>query len=412
MIKQLVRGTTWGLLAAALATLSACSRSQARAAAQGETPDDRQTVAVVKVARGDIAQTLTVAAEFRPYQEIDVHAKVSGFLKEISVDVGDRVQAGQLLATLEVPEMQDELQQDDAAIKRAQEEINRASADLDRAKSVHDVAHIGATRLEQVMQSRPKLVAQQDVDEAAGRDRASEAQVATANAALAAAREQLEFAKASQRKTSTLFAYARITAPFGGVVTRRYADTGAMIQAGTASQTQAKPLVQLSDISRLRLVIPVPESAVPRVHLGGAVSLRVQSLDKTFAGTVARFADRLDTDTRTMHVEVDVPNPSLEIVPGMFANASIVLNDVKNALLVPVGALDRTERGVRVLVVDGMDRIEPRDIGVGLETADRVQVTSGLEASEMVVAGNRGQLKAGTVVSPKVMESDTAQEPR
>src|SRR5262249_2859760 len=161
---------------------------------------------------------LTVTAEFRPYEEIDVHAKVAGFLKSISVDVGDRVQAGQLLAVLEIPELQDELQQDEAAIKRAQEEINRASADLDRAKSVHDVAHIGSTRLTKVSAARPNLVAQQDVDEAAGRDHAAEAQVATANAALAAAREQLEFARATQRKTTTLFSYARITAPFGGVI--------------------------------------------------------------------------------------------------------------------------------------------------------------------------------------------------
>jgi RND family efflux transporter MFP subunit len=411
MMKQLVRGTAWGLLAAALATFAACSRPQARAV-RTDAPDDRPTVAVARAARGDIAQSLTIAAEFRPYEEIDVHAKVAGFLKAITVDVGDRVQAGQLLATLEIPELQDELQQDEAAIKRAQEEINRASADLDRAKSLHDVAHLGASRLAQVIQSRPKLVAQMDVDEATGRDRAAEAQVATATAALAAAREQLEFAKASQRKTSTLFGYARITAPFDGVVTRRYADTGAMIQAGTASNTQAKPIVQLSNIHRLRLVIPVPESAVPRVHLGGPVSLRVDSLDKTFVGTVARFADRLDPDTRTMHVEVDVPNPTFEIVPGMFANASIVLNQARNALLVPVGALARTERGARVLVVDGTDRIEPRDVGVGLETADRVQITSGLADSEMVVTGNRGQLKAGTVVSPKLMEPDTVQESR
>ena len=129
-------------------------------------------------------------------------------------------------------------------------------ADLDRAKSVHEVAHLGSTRLTTVSTARPNLVAQQDLDEAAGRDHVAEAQVATANAALAAAREQLEFAKATQRKTTTLFAYARITAPFGGVITRRYADTGAMIQAGTSSQTQARPARPAVRHDRLRLVIP------------------------------------------------------------------------------------------------------------------------------------------------------------
>ena len=393
-----------------LAVASACSRPDAHAAES--TIGDAPTVAVAKVTRGDLTQVLTVAAEFRPYEEIDVHAKVAGFLKAIYVDVGDRVQAGQLLAVLEIPELQDELQQDESAVKQAQDEITRVESDLDRATSVHEVAHLGSTRLTKVVAARPNLVAQQDVDEAAGRDHVAEAQVATAKAALAAAREQLEFAKATQRKTATLFAYARITAPFGGVITRRYADTGAMIQAGTSSQTQAKPLVQLSDNHRLRLVIPVPESAVSRIHLGGPVALQVRSLDKTITGTVARFSDRLDTDTRTMHVEVDVPNPTLDIVPGMFANASITLNGAQDVLVAPVGAIDRTDHATRVLVVNDAGRIEPRQVVLGLETADRVEIRSGLQAADVVVVGNRAQLKAGAMVTPKVVESDTAQESR
>ena len=410
MMKRAFCTITGAVAAAALTATSACSRPNADAAEPNI--EDRPIVAVAKVTRGDLAQVLTVAAEFRPYEEIDVHAKVAGFLKAISVDVGDRVQAGQLLAVLEIPELQDELQQDDAAIKRAQEEINRASADLDRAKSVHDVAHLGSTRLTKVIASRPNLIAQQDVDEAAGRDHVAEAQVATANAALAAAREQLAFAEATKRKTTTLFAYTRITAPFGGVITRRYADTGAMIQAGTASQTQARPIVQLSDNRRLRLVIPVPESAVARIHLGGPVALSVQSLNKTFTGIVARFADRLDADTRTMHVEVDVANPTLQIVPGMFANASITISAATDVLVAPVGAIDRTDQGAQVMVVDQAGRLEPRSVALGLETADRVEIRSGLQESARVVVGSRGQLKGGTTVTPKVVEPETAQESR
>ena len=205
----------------ALAALagSACSRSRAAASESADVP----TVAVAKAARGDIAQSLTIAAEFRPFQEIEVHAKVAGYLKSISVDVGDRVKAGQLLAVLEIPELQDEIKQDEAAVKRANEEIRRAQADVERAQSAHEVAHLNATRLTGVMKTRPNLVAQQDIDEATGRDRVSEAQVSTAEAALAADKEQLEIAKAAQSKTQTLFDYARITAPFTGVITHRYA---------------------------------------------------------------------------------------------------------------------------------------------------------------------------------------------
>ena len=398
---------TWfrpALTTVALAALagSACSRSRAAASESADVP----TVAVAKAARGDIAQSLTIAAEFRPFQEIEVHSKVAGYLKSISVDVGDRVKAGQLLAVLEIPELQDEIKQDEAAVKRANEEIRRAQADVERAQSAHEVAHLNATRLTGVMKTRPNLVAQQDIDEATGRDRVSEAQVSTAEAALAADKEQLEIAKAAQSKTQTLFDYARITAPFTGVITHRYADTGAMIQAGTSSQSQAMPVVRLSQNDKLRLVIPVPESAVSRIHLGGRVSVAVQSLHKTVTGAVARFADRLDTDTRTMRVEVDVPNPDLTLVPGMYADATLVLDQVKGAIVAPVLALDRTADGARVFVVGRDGKLEVRTVQLGLESDDRIAVTRGLSDGEMVVVGSRAQLKTGEVVAPKVVATE------
>jgi len=370
--------------------------------AQSITPADVPAVAVAKVTRGDVSQSLTVAAEFHPFQEIDLHAKVAGYVKSINVDVGDRVQQGQLLAVLEVPELQDDLAENDAAAKRAVEEVKRAQADLERARSMHEISHLAATRLAAVMKAQPRLVAQQDIDDATGRDRAAEAQVSTAEAALAAAREQLDVARANQARTQALVAYSRITAPFAGVVTYRYADTGAMIQAGTSSQTQTMPVVKLSENSLLRLVIPVPESAVPRVHLGQPVDVRVESLKRTFPGKVARFADRLDTATRTMRVEVDVPNPGLALVPGMYADATLVLDQANGVLVAPVQAIDRSGDKASVMVVTADHKVQPRDVVLGLESADRVEITSGLQADDLVVVGNRAQLKAGTVVTTKL----------
>jgi RND family efflux transporter MFP subunit len=382
-----------------MASAAACSRPEAEA----RVPADLPTVAVARVTRGDVSQVLTVAAEFRPYQEIDVHAKVAGYVKTIPVDVGDRVKPGQLLALLEVPELQNELQQDEAAVKRSTEEINRAQADVERAESAHEVTHLASTRLASVSKERAGLVAQQDLDEAAGRDRVAEAQVSTSKAALAAARQQLAFATANQAKTETLLAYTRITAPFEGVVTQRYADTGAMIQAGTSSQTQAMPVVKLSQNNLLRLIIPVPESAVPQIHVKEPVDVRVQALGRNFPGTVARFADRVDAETRTMRVEVDVPNASLELVPGMYAQASISLDQMKNALTIPVQAVDRVDSKAHVMVVTADHTIATRDVELGLESSDRVVVTRGLELGDLVVIGSRAQLKAGTAVAPKEM---------
>ncbi len=396
-----------GVASVLVVATAACSGS--RASVERVEAASAPTVAVARVERGDIAQSLTIPADFRPFQEIEVHAKVAGFLKAINVDVGDRVKAGQLLAVLEIPELQEEIKEDAAGVNRANEEVRRAQADLQRAESAHDIAHLSATRLSGVIKVRPNLVAQQDVDEAAGRDRVAEAQVSTAQAAVAAAKEQLEVAKAAQAKTQTLFDYARITAPFAGVITHRYADTGAMIQAGTSSQTQAMPIVRLSQNDKLRLVIPVPESAVSRIHVGNDVGVAVQSLHKTVTGKVARFSDRLDTDTRTMHVEVDVANPKLELVPGMYADATLVLDAAKDAVIAPVQAIDRTETGARAIVVSGDGRapgtIEERKVTLGLEADDRVEITRGLKAGDLVVVGSRAQLKPGAVVMPKAVET-------
>lgn len=383
--------------------ISACTRPRAAAATA-----DRATVAVAKVVNSDLAQTLTLAAEFRPYQEIEVHSKVAGYVKAINVDVGDRVRAGELLAVLEIPELQDDLMSAEAGVKHSQEEVHRAEADLARTESAHEVAHLGSTRLLSVMQQRPNLVAQQDIDEAQGRDRVSEAQVATAKAAVAAAQEQLAVARANQNKTKTLFAYARITAPFAGVITHRYADTGAMIQAGTSSQSQAMPLVRLSQNNLLRLTIQVPESAVSRIHVGAPVDVKVQALGRTFAGKVARFAEKLNVDTRTMETEVDVANPKLELVPGMYAYASITTDVARGVPVVPVQAIDRKDDKVEALVVGRDGTLARRSIRIGLEAPDRVEVRDGLAAGELVVIGSRSQLKPGALVTPKVIESASA----
>jgi RND family efflux transporter MFP subunit len=379
-----------------LSCAAGCSGPRAAALAPASAP----TVAVVRTARADLSQSLTLEAEFRPFQEIDVHAKVAGYLKKIYVDVGDRVKAGQVLAILEVPELLDDVQQDDAVIRRSTEEINRSHADLDRAESAHHVAHVAAERLSNVMKERPTLVAQQDIDDATARDQGAEAQVATAKAALAAAEQQLAVSKATANKTKTLLEYTRITAPFSGVITHRYADTGAMIQAGTSSQTQTMPLVQLSENDRLRLMIQVPESAVSHIRVGAPVDVRVETVGRTFPGVVARSAGKVSPDTRTMATEVDVQNANLALVPGMYATASIALERTNGVLTVPVQALDRADDKATVLVVSN-GRVERREVHLGLETPDRVEIVKGLSEGDLVVVGSRSQLRPGAAVTPK-----------
>ena len=400
-------------LAAALALLPAltgisCSRDdkvEARDAA-ARAP----IVAAAKVTRQDLNDAITLTAEFRPFQEVDVMAKVSGYVKEIPVDVGDRVHRGQLLALLEIPEMADDAARAHAAVERSSADVTRARDEIQRAESAHSMAHLSHERLSSISRQRPGLIAQQEIDDARSRDLVAEAQIASAKSALRVTLQQVDVQKAELGKVNTLNAYARVTAPFDGIITRRFADTGSMIQAGTASQTQAMPVVRLSDNSLLRLIIPAPESAVPRVRVGALVDVRVQSLDRVFTGKVARIAARVQPATRTMEVEVDVPNPGLLLVPGMYAEARMILDRRAAALTVPVTAVDHgdgtKDRAGHVLLVTPEGRLESRDVILGLESADSVEIRSGIKEGDLVVTGPRSHLQAGQRVTARVTAAE------
>ena len=210
-------------LGAALVTgvmFNGCTGSN-RAATDVDSSTTAPTVGVSKVDREDLSRNLVLAAEFHPFQEIEVHAKVAGFVKAMYVDVGDHVKEGQLLALIEIPELQDEVIQAEAGVRRSAEEIHRAQEELTRSQSAHEVSHLAYQRLAEVTKTQPHLVAQQDIDDSLGRDRVAEAQVAAARAALAAAQQQLEMSKANQKRLQTLLGYARITAPSPGPRWRR-----------------------------------------------------------------------------------------------------------------------------------------------------------------------------------------------
>ena len=395
----------------ALLTFSCAPRDtgEARAAAP-----NLATVAVARVTTEDLAHDLVLTAEFKPFQEIDVMAKVAGYIKDIKVDVGDHVQRNQVLAMLEVPEMADDLRKADASVKRSQAEVQRAGDELQRAKSAHDLAHLSYQRLAAVAEKKPGLIAQQEIDDAKSRDLVAEAQVSGATSARAVAEQQVQVNTSDVGRVKTLLDYTRVTAPFAGVVTRRYADTGAMIQAGTASQTQAMPVVRLSEISLLRLILPVPESVVPTVHIGQQVEVRVPSLNRSFPGKVARFSGKVSLATRTMDTEVDVPNPKLVLMPGMYAEVDLSLARRKAVLAVPVTAVDldgdaASSKG-RVMVVTPNNRVEARQIALGLETANKVEVRSGLNEGDLVVIGGRAALQSGQEVRPKLTAMTAAKQ--
>jgi RND family efflux transporter MFP subunit len=373
-----------------------CSRTeQSEKTRQIDSPP---VVAVAVAARQDLSRNEVLSAEFRPFQEIDVHAKVAGYIKKIYVDVGDHVKAGQTLAVLEIPEMADELTLATAGRSRSTAQVQEQKEELGRAQAAHEGAHLVYQRLADVIKAQPKLVAQQEVDDARAKDQVAEAAVSAAKAALAAAEQQVAVSQANVSKTTTMNAYAQITAPFAGVITKRYADTGAMIPAGTTSSSNAMPVVKLAEISLLRLILPVPESVVPHIRVGERVQVRVNALGRTFEGKVSRFASSVALATRTMETEVDVPNPGQTLVPGMYAEAVLTLERRAGALTVPLQAVNAGT----VYLVDAAHRIESRAVKVGIETPDQAEILEGLNPGDLVVVAGRGELRPGQTVQPKV----------
>ncbi|MFY9802559.1 MAG: efflux RND transporter periplasmic adaptor subunit [Candidatus Acidiferrales bacterium] len=373
--------------------------------ASADNPGNAPHAAVVKVQRRNLSNTLEIASEFLPFQEVDVYAKVSGYIQKLYVDWGTHVKQGQLLAVLEIPELQEQLQQDEAAVRRSEQDVARAGEEQSRAESAYNVAHITYTRLADVQKSRPELVAQQEIDVAQGKDLEASAGVSSAKDAFAAAQQALLSSKASLAKDQAMFAYARMTAPFDAVVTQIYAYTGALLPAGTSSTKGDSALCHLSQNNLLRLVIPVPERAVPEIHDGQTLEVNVSALKKTFTGTIIRYSDQIDPATRTMHTEVNVPNANFELVPGMYASVRIPLQSASNVLTVPVQAISLTGTGEgTALVVNSTNRLERREVKLGLQSASDVEVLSGIKENELVVFGEQNQFKEGELVSPKLVE--------
>jgi len=361
---------------------------------------DAVAAAVATVKRNSIGNTYSVAGEFIPYQEIEVHAKVAGYIRKINVDIGDRVKTGQVLAVLEVPELVAELQGTQAAVRHSQQEIERAQNEVARDQAQYTALHANAVRLAEASRARPGLVAQQELDDAEAKDRAAEAQVESAKSALSAARQQLEVSQASNRQISAMSDYTRITAPFDGVVTWRYADTGALVQAGTSNSTSA-PVVKLAQVNVLRLRIPVPESLAALVRVGQPAEVMVQATTEHFTGKVTRFTDSLDRTTRTMQVEIDVPNDTYKLQPGMYANVALQLQNHPDGLTVPINAIMRGHNSTAVLAVDSRNRVQQRTVQTGAEDNNNVEIVSGLSEGDRVIIGNVSSYQPGQLVRPK-----------
>jgi membrane fusion protein, multidrug efflux system len=342
----------------ALAGLCGCSHSTGETPVA--TPSPPLPVQVVHVKRGEATRSITLPANIVAYHQATLYAKVGGYVKTVLVDKGDAVKAGALLADIEVPEL---------------------LADRARYQADVDVAGTDYRRVSEAQKKAPDLVMPQTVDDAKGR---------------------LDIAKANLERTETLLNFAKITAPFSGVITKRLIDPGAFIPAATAGSAVppgGTALFALADFSRVRVQVPVPEPEVPFIKTGLPVKITVDGLPgKTFDGSVTRFAYALDEATKTMLTEIELPNPSGELRPGMYARTRLSVETRLETLVVPADALlIEKARSSVFTVADG--HAKRVTVKIGFNEAGWAEVLDGAKLGDPVILLGKQAVADGQPVS-------------
>jgi len=376
------------------ALLTACSPQ--RVAKTLPASDPEPVVIDTAVAqRRDVKDTVTLAGTTTPYQQVTVYARASGYLRRLTVDIGDSVREGELIAQLEVPEMQTQVAEKKAALGEAEAALQQARARVEQTRAEAEFAGINFSRLKSIHDRNADLLPEQDVDQArVGRDvaaskqKSAEAGIQNGEASVAAAQAGLETAQ-------TLMRYSVIRAPMAGVVTERFLDPGALVQLASTSRTQIAPLVTIAQFDRLRIFVDVPEPSSTFVHAGTPAAIEVPDLPNAeMEAPVARTSDALDPSSRTMRVEVDIQNQRHRLRPGMTARVSLVLRDWPGAVTVPLNAVRTQGTAHTVYLLDGNTARMLR-VTTGVESAEWIQILTGLHAGETVITSAAGELKDG-----------------
>jgi RND family efflux transporter MFP subunit len=397
-----IKGARWTVAMALIALLmvfavwhfGAPLSSKATAAA-----DPSPRVDVVSPRRATVAQRLQSNATLEAFEETDMYAKISGYLSEVSVDIGDHIKAGQILAVVNVPEMEKELAEAEAQLESRKRSAESARLQVNHNKADLALQEVTLKRLETLAyRGTGRLVSEQAVDESRARTEVSRAdlEVAESNRALAAA--QVELATATVEKTRALLAYSKIVAPFDGIVAQRLVNRGDLVQAATGTRTT--PLFKVIRIDTIRVFCDVPENEVRHVRVGDPATVKPFGFDGAqFTGTITRFAVRLNPETRNMRTEIDLANRDERLYPGMYAEVSFEMNRRPDVLTVPTSAIGTDGSGTFVYTVTG-DRIERLPVKVGLSDGGRIEVAEGLSEEATVVMVAKSAPPAATAVHP------------
>jgi membrane fusion protein (multidrug efflux system) len=372
-----------GVTAPLALAIAGCSSAKGEAPVSDPKSAPAVLVETATPTRGDVTRRIDVVATLDPWEEAVLYAKTSGYLKSIAVDRGDRVRRDQVLAVLDIPEVNDEY-------KRIAAEQQREQADVEKARADVHLQELTLRRLQAVQAEEPGATTPQAIDEASGKLDAARSAAAAADAHLAAT-------AAERDRLATLLAYGRILAPFDGVVTERFVDPGALVTAGT--QSKPTSIVRIVNASRLRAMVDVPERDVASLGVGRSARLRVDAFpDRTFVATVSRFSRALDPKTRTMRTEILVENTDGVLAPGMFGRISLDLERRANVLTLTPAGLHFQKDQAYVFVADH-DRARRLDVQLGADDGTRVEIVSGLAGGEPIIVKTSEPLTDGTPIT-------------
>jgi RND family efflux transporter MFP subunit len=355
-------------------------------------------VDVIHVSRGPAQTTLVLPGTMQAMTEAPILARADGYLKRRLADLGDRVREGQVLAEIDAPELDQQLQQAEAAMDQAQAALGQAEANLAQGTANRDLARVTADRLRQL--NERGIVPQQDRDQSQAQLAAQNANVEAAQKLIAAQRSSLAAAKANLGRLQAVDAYRSVKAPFDGVITQRNVDVGALVSSGNTL------LFRIAQTRTLRTYVNVPQSTVTAVHVGQDASLTLSDFPgRTFAGKVARMARALDPSSRTMLVEVDVPNGDGALYPGSFAEVELVGSRGNPPIVVPASALVYRSDGAQLAVVRPDNTVHLQKVTVGRDYGDRLEILGGVEQGTTVLAVAGDIAREGAKIIPSDRES-------
>jgi RND family efflux transporter MFP subunit len=350
-------------------------------------------IAVIHVGRGSNNNDLKLPGTMQPVTEAPILARADGYLKHRMVDIGDRVKAGQVLAEIDAPELDQQLRQAEAAVEQVQAAVEQAEANLEQGKANRNLAQITAERWK-ALEGRG-IVPRQDSDQYQAQLAAQNANVQALDKAVSAQRSNLAAAKANVARLQQVQGYREVKAPFDGVVTVRNVDVGALVSTGSTL------LYRVAQTETLRTYVNVPQASANAVRVGQKAVLTVSNFPgRTFKGTVARTANALDPASRTMLVEVDVPNGDGALFPGTYSEVDLSSSAPNPPLVLPAGTIIFRNDGAQVAIVQADGIVHLQKISIGRDYGDRVEVLQGLEDGATIIAAPGDTAREGAKIVP------------